>query len=120
MVHANACLTARGRTRIVSFDLVDAALENTRSTQQRVRVLPSRVAVYLLLAAALFTEIGYRQVWARLVAGLDPATVACPGSSALSQAIRRVGVEGDPIGGPVAMRLGVDGSWSTVERTRLG
>lgn len=79
-------------TRIVSFDLVDAALENTRSTQQRVRVLPSRVVVYLLLAAALFTEIGYRQVWARLVAGLDPATVACPGSSALSQAIRRVGV----------------------------
>lgn len=79
-------------TRIVSFDLVDAALENTRSTQQRVRVLPSRVVVYLLLAAALFTELGYRQVWARLVAGLDPATVACPGSSALSQAIRRVGV----------------------------
>jgi len=30
------------------------------------------------------------------------------------------GVEGDPFGGPVVMRLGVDGSWSTVERTRLG
>lgn len=28
--------------------------------------------------------------------------------------------EGDPIGGPVAMQLGVGGSWSTVERTRLG
>jgi transposase-like protein len=28
-------------------------------------------------------------------------------------------VEGDPFGGPVAMRLGVDGSWSTVERIRL-
>ena len=28
--------------------------------------------------------------------------------------------EGDPFGGPVAMRLGVGGSWSTVERTRLG
>jgi hypothetical protein len=27
---------------------------------------------------------------------------------------------GDPIGGPIAMRLGVGGSWSTVERTRLG
>jgi len=79
-------------TRIVSFDLVDAALENTRTTQQRVRVLPSRVVVYLLLAGALFAEIGYRQVWARLIAGLDPATVATPGSSALSQALRRVGV----------------------------
>ncbi|MEY8014951.1 transposase domain-containing protein [Mycobacterium servetii] len=79
-------------TRIVSFDLVDAALENTGGMQRRVRVLPSRVVVYLLLAAALFAEIGYQQVWARLVAGLDPATVATPGSSALSQALRRVGV----------------------------
>jgi hypothetical protein len=79
-------------TRIVSADLVDAALENARATQQRVRMLPSRVVVYLLLAGALFAEIGYQQVWARLVAGLDPATVARPGSSALSQALRRVGV----------------------------
>jgi hypothetical protein len=75
----------------VSVDLVDAALETTRATQQRLRVLPSRVVVYLLLAAALFAEIGYQQVWARLVAGLNPATVATPGSSALSQALRRVG-----------------------------
>ena len=60
--------------------------------QRRVRVLPSRVVVYLLLAGALFADIGYRQVWARLVAGLDPVTVAAPGSSALSQALRRVGV----------------------------
>jgi hypothetical protein len=29
-------------------------------------------------------------------------------------------LEGDPFGGPVAMRLGVGGSWSTVGRTRLG
>lgn len=79
-------------TRIVSFDLVDAALENTRAVQHRVRVLPSRVVVYLLLAAALFADIGYQQVWARLVSGLDPTTVATPGSSALSQALRRVGV----------------------------
>jgi Insertion element 4 transposase N-terminal/Transposase DDE domain len=79
-------------TRIVSPDLVDAALETTRATQQRLRVLPSRVVVYLLLAGALFAEIGYRQVWARLVAGLHPSSVATPGSSALSQALRRVGV----------------------------
>ncbi len=79
-------------TRIVSFVLVDAALENARATQRRIRVLPSRVVVYLLLAGALFAELGYRQVWARLIAGLDPATVATPGSSALSQALRRIGV----------------------------
>ena len=79
-------------TRIVSPDLVDAALENTGRMQRRVRILPSRVVVYLLLAGALFCEVGYRGVWARLIAGLDPAAVATPGSSALSQAMRRVGV----------------------------
>ncbi len=78
-------------TRIVSFDLVDAALETTRTVQRRVRVLPSRVVVYLLLGGVLFAGLGYRQVWARLVAGLDLAGVADPGSSALSQALRRVG-----------------------------
>ncbi len=29
-------------------------------------------------------------------------------------------LEGDPVGGPVAMRLGVGGCWSTVGRTLLG
>jgi hypothetical protein len=77
-------------TQIVSFDLVDAALEATRTVQARVRTLPSRVVVYLLLTAALFEGMGYVQVWARLVAGLGGLTPA-PGSSALSQARRRVG-----------------------------
>jgi hypothetical protein len=49
------------------------------------------VVVYLLLAAGLFAEVGYRQVWARLVAGLDGLAVAMPTSSALAQARRRVG-----------------------------
>ncbi|WP_228839021.1 transposase domain-containing protein, partial [Nocardia amamiensis] len=42
-------------TRIVSFDLVDAALESAGAVQSRVRLLPSRVVVYLLLAGALFS-----------------------------------------------------------------
>jgi hypothetical protein len=78
-------------TRIVSFDLVDAALESVRGSQTRLRVLPSRVVVYLLLAGALFNGIGYEQVWSRLVAGLTGVPVAFPGSSALAQARRRVG-----------------------------
>ena len=41
------------------------------TVQARVRALPSRVVVYLLLAAALFAELGYGQVWARMIAGLD-------------------------------------------------
>ena len=78
--------------------MVDAVLAETRSTQQRVRVLPSRVVVYLLLAAGLFTEIGYLQVWARMTAGLGevrgPGGVAigCPSASALAAARRRIGV----------------------------
>jgi hypothetical protein len=78
-------------TRIVPFEMVDDVLTTTGKTQARVRDLPSRVVVYLLLAAGLFTELGYRQVWARLVAGLNGLPVAMPTSSALAQARRRVG-----------------------------
>lgn len=72
--------------------MVDAALSETNSVQQRVRDLPSRVVVYLLLAAALFADLGYPQVWARMIAGLDGASVAFPTPAALAQARRRMGV----------------------------
>ena len=52
-------------TQIVPFEMVDDALASTSSVQKRVRDLPSRVVVYLLLAAGLFAEGGYQQVWAR-------------------------------------------------------
>jgi hypothetical protein len=78
-------------TRIVPFDMVDAALAETGRVQSRVRALPSRVVVYLLLAAALFTECGHRQVWARLTAGLDGLEVAAPSAAGLAGARRRVG-----------------------------
>ncbi|MGH3827965.1 MAG: transposase domain-containing protein [Pseudonocardiaceae bacterium] len=65
-------------TRIVPFEMVDAALVETGKTQARVRDLPSRVVVYLLLAAGLFAEIGYGQVWRRMIAGLPGITVATP------------------------------------------
>ena len=80
-------------TQIVPFEMVDAVLESTRTVQARVRALPSRVVVYLLLAAALFSELGYGQVWARMTAGLDGISVADPVSSALTQARRRIGVK---------------------------
>jgi hypothetical protein len=79
-------------TQIVPFEMVDDVLASTMAVQHRVRDLPSRVVVYLLLAGALFAEVGYRQVWARLTAGLDGVPVRQPGSSALAQARRRVGV----------------------------
>jgi hypothetical protein len=77
-------------TQIVPFEMVDEVLAATGRTQVRVRALPSRVVVYLLLAAGLFAELGYRQVWARLVSGWDEAHPV-PSSSALAQARRRVG-----------------------------
>jgi hypothetical protein len=75
----------------VPFEMVDTVLVETRSQQQRVRDLPSRVVVYLLLAAGLFAELGYGQVWARMTAGLDGLSVATPTASALAQARRRIG-----------------------------
>jgi hypothetical protein len=79
-------------TRVVPLEMVDAVLAETGRTQARVRGLPSRVVVYLLLAAGLFAELGYQQVWRRLVSGWD-ADGPVPSSSALAQARRRVGVE---------------------------
>jgi transposase IS4-like protein/DDE family transposase len=79
-------------TRIVPFEMVDAALAETGTVQRRVRDLPSRVVVYLLLAAALFADLGYRQVWARMIAGLGGLSVAVPTAGALAQARRRLGV----------------------------
>jgi hypothetical protein len=78
-------------TQLVPFEMVDEALAQTKTVQSRVRDLPSRVVVYLLLAACLFPELGYRGVWARLTAGLPGLLVAAPTASALAQARRRVG-----------------------------
>ncbi|WP_233160294.1 IS4 family transposase [Pseudonocardia sp. MH-G8] len=55
------------------------------------RLLPSRVVVYLLLAGGLFAELGYRQVWARMTAALAGLAPARPSPSALAQACRRIG-----------------------------
>jgi Insertion element 4 transposase N-terminal/Transposase DDE domain len=78
-------------TQQVPFEMVDAVLAQTGAVQSRIRDLPARVVVYLLLAGCLFAELGYVQVWHRLVAGLDGLDLACPGASALTQARRRLG-----------------------------
>jgi hypothetical protein len=78
-------------TQQVPFEMVDAVLEETRRVQRRVRLLPARVVVYLLLAGCLFSELGYSQVWHRLAAGLDGLGVAAPTAGALTQARRRLG-----------------------------
>lgn len=68
-------------------------LEDTGAVQKRVRLLPSRVVVYFVLALALFERCSYRAVWGKLVAGLDVLGLARPCVSALCRARRRVGTE---------------------------
>ena len=46
-------------TRIVPFELVDAVLEEAGARERRLRVLPSRVGVYFVLALGLFPRPGY-------------------------------------------------------------
>ena len=78
-------------TQQVPFEMVDAVLEQTCRLQRRVRDLPARVVVYLLLGGCLFGELGYSQVWHRLTAGLDGLSAAAPTASAMTQARRRLG-----------------------------
>jgi hypothetical protein len=78
-------------TRLVPFEMVDDVLATTRRMQNRVRLLPARVVVYLLLAGCLFGEIGYRQVWSKLTSGLHGLPITSPTASALRQARQRLG-----------------------------
>jgi hypothetical protein len=78
-------------TQHLPFEMVDAALAATRTTQTRLRNLPSRVVVYLLLAACLFPEVGYLGVWRKLTAGLAGIPTTTPTAAGLSHARHRVG-----------------------------
>ncbi len=78
-------------TQQVPFEMVDAVLEETCQVERRVRDLPARVVVCLLLAGCLFAELGYGQVWDRMAAGLGGLDAAAPTASAMTQARRRLG-----------------------------
>jgi hypothetical protein len=45
-------------TQYLPFELVDDVLELTRTAQRRLRVLPSRVGVYFVVALAMFRGWG--------------------------------------------------------------
>ena len=101
-------------TQLIPFEMVDAALACTGKVQARVRDLPSRVVVYLLLAACLFPGTGYPGVWRKLTAGLAGLQPR-PTAGALAQARRRVGVAPlqwlfDLLRGPAATPHG-RGTW---------
>jgi hypothetical protein len=78
-------------TQHLPFEMVDAALTATKTTQSRLRDLPSRVVVYLLLAACLFGEVGYPGVWRKLTAALTGIPTATPTTGGLAAARHRIG-----------------------------
>ena len=78
-------------TQVLDFELVDAVAVETGTVQRRVRLLPTRVVIYFVLALALFEHCAYRRVWAKLIAGLPVLKLATPTSGALTRARRRVG-----------------------------
>ncbi|GAB3992513.1 IS4 family transposase [Glycomyces albus] len=76
-------------TRIVPFEMVDAVVTECGRTERRVRLIPARVTVYLLLAAGLFAGLGWSAVWRKLAGGLSLAVE--PAASALLYARKRLG-----------------------------
>ena len=71
--------------------MVDAVLTDSGGTQRRLRKLPARVVVYLLLAAALFEHIGYPAVWRKLTGPLEGLPVPKITATALWHARTRLG-----------------------------
>jgi hypothetical protein len=78
-------------TQYLPFEVVDDVLEQTGTTQRRLRDLPSRIGVYFTLALGLFPGLGYARVWQKLTAGLTGLPVACPSEKALRDLRRRLG-----------------------------
>ncbi|WP_274596680.1 transposase domain-containing protein [Streptomyces rapamycinicus] len=79
-------------TQIVPFEMVDEVLIECGATQQRLRKLPARVVVYLLLAAALFEECGYPAVWSKLTGALGSLPLPKITATGLWHARCRLGV----------------------------
>ncbi|HTQ94753.1 MAG TPA: IS4 family transposase, partial [Streptosporangiaceae bacterium] len=79
-------------TRVVPFELVEAVLEETGAREKRLRLLPSRVGVYFVLAMCLFPRPGYLGVWAKLTAALGGLGLASPSAKALREVRRRIGI----------------------------
>jgi hypothetical protein len=106
-------------TQIVPFEMVDAILADCASTQRRLRKLPARVVVYLLLAAALFEECGYLAVWRKLTAALGDLPLPTITATALWHARTRLGVRPmrelfDLLRGPATTIATTGASWANL------
>jgi hypothetical protein len=81
-----------GREPDLAARPADAVLEEAGARERRVRLLPSRAAVYFLLAMCLFPRHGYLGVWGKLTAALDGLGLAAPSAKALRDLRRRLGI----------------------------
>jgi Insertion element 4 transposase N-terminal/Transposase DDE domain len=89
----------------IPVELVDAVLAETGSLERRLRVLPSRVGVYFVLALCLFPGLGYRKVWAKLTGALPERRVLS--GKAFRDLRRRIGAAPmralfETLAGPIA------------------
>ncbi|WP_229922012.1 transposase domain-containing protein [Streptomyces noursei] len=66
-------------------------LEETGRREKRLRLPPSRVVVYFVLALALFEHRSYRTAWSKLTTALAPLALPRPAPSSQVRARRRVG-----------------------------
>jgi hypothetical protein len=80
-------------TQVIPLELVDAVLAESGRTERRVRLIPSRVALYLVLAMALFEKVSAVGVWSKLTASLGALGLVRPSEKALRDARRRIGPE---------------------------
>lgn len=83
-------------TRLIDRDTVDEVIAHAGRREARVRLLPARVVVYLVLALCLFTADGYDEVIRKLTNGLRGLRIwreewKVPSASAISQARTRLG-----------------------------
>ena len=78
-------------TRYLPFELVDDVLAMTGTVQKRMRVLPSRVGMYFVLALTLFPGIGYLRVWDKLTSALEDLDLPRPWEKSLRDLRRRIG-----------------------------
>ncbi|MEV4183209.1 IS4 family transposase [Streptosporangium canum] len=106
-------------TQIVPFEMVDTILADCAATQRRLRKLPARVVVYLLLAAALFEECGYMAVWRKLTAALGDLPLPTITATALWHARIRLGVHPmrelfDLLRGPATTIATTGASWAAL------
>lgn len=85
-------------TRTFTKDLIDEILVACDKIQQRIRLLPSRVVMYYVLALSLYTQDSYEEVMRHLVEGLRwqdqfRSSWNIPSKAAIYKARARLGPE---------------------------